>query len=263
MSIQKVNARPAFRLSEVKVPGKTQLEKRKFRAIVTHRNTRDTEQVIQEMLDRSGHHMSVGMVESVVKDLLDTMIKLTLDDGATRRFGDYFAVRLDIRGSFNEQDSMFDPRKHEVKLSLVPLKKFRVKSRTKPPQNVKKQPRAYIAEIRSETAGASEIKIGEDIIITGRDLGFCNKNDYIRLMTHDEHLNKVTALFFRENIKEHSDTRIVVPYPQEFKDITLHARSSYRHVFVSINSSGGKKGAKTRVVKCSRSHLPVILGGRD
>ena len=31
MSIQKVNARPAFRLSEVKVPGKTQPEKRKFR----------------------------------------------------------------------------------------------------------------------------------------------------------------------------------------------------------------------------------------
>jgi len=44
---------------------------------------------------------SVGMVESVVKDLLDTMIKLTLDDGATRRFGDYFAVRLDMRGTFD------------------------------------------------------------------------------------------------------------------------------------------------------------------
>ena len=45
------------------------------------------------MLDRSGHHMSVGMVESVVKELLDTMIKLTLNDGAARLFGDYFAVR--------------------------------------------------------------------------------------------------------------------------------------------------------------------------
>ena len=71
------------------------------------------------------------------------------------------------------------------------------------------------------------------------------------------------GIVLRENIKEHSDTRIVVSYPQEFKDITLHARSSYRRVFVSINSTGGKKGAKTRVVKYRRSHLPVILGGRD
>ena len=61
------------------------------------------------------------------------------------------------------------------------------------------------------------------------------KRKFRKLMTHDEHLKEVMVLFFRENIKEHSDTRIVVPYPQEFKDITLHARSSYRHVFVSIN----------------------------
>ncbi len=61
------------------------------------------------------------------------------------------------------------------------------------------------------------------------------KRKFRKLMTHDEHLKEVMVLFFRENIKEHSDTRIVVPYPQEFKGITLHARSSYRDVFVSIN----------------------------
>ncbi len=36
MSIRKVNARPTFKLSEVKVPGKTQPEKRKFRKLMTH-----------------------------------------------------------------------------------------------------------------------------------------------------------------------------------------------------------------------------------
>ena len=257
MSIIKVRAQPTFRLSEVRLPGKTTPEKGKFRAIVTHRETYDTEQVIQEMLDRSGHHMSVSMVESVVKELLDTMIKLTLNDGVTRRFGDYFAVRLDMRGTFAEQDSIFDPNKHEVKVSLVPLKKFRIKSRTKPPQNVKKQPRAYISEVRSETAEPNEIKIGEDIVISGRDLGFCNDNDYLLLRTHDEHGMEVSAPFVGNDMKEHTDMRIVVPYPQEFRDATLHPRPEYRTVRVEVFSSGGKKGAKQRWSKSSLR--PVII----
>ena len=259
MSTLKVNAQPTYRLRPVRLPGKSTPEKGKFRAIITHRETYDTERVIQEMLDRSGHHMSVSMVESVVKELLDTMIKLTLNDGATRRFGDYFAVRLDMRGTFEEQDSTFDPERHEVKVSLVPLKKFRIKSRTKPPQNVKKQPRAYIEEVHSETAGPNEIKEGEDIIISGRDLTLIERNDYIYLWTCDRHCEKVHASFFAADLKEHTPSRIVVPYPRTFANADLHPNSMYRKVYVEIFSSGGKPGATWRQVKCH--HPPVILGG--
>ena len=261
MSTIKVRAQPTFRLSEVRLPGKTTPEKDKFRAIITHRETYDTEQVIQEMLDRSGHHMSVSMVESVVKELLDTMIKLTLNDGATRRFGDYFEVRLDMRGTFAEQDSTFDPNKHEVKVSLVPLKKFRIKSRTKPPQNVKKQPRAYIAEVHSETAGPNEIKEGEDIIITGRDLKLLQINDYIYLWTSDRQCRRVHASFYAKDLKEHSATRVVVPYPRTFANADLHPSPMYRKVYVEIFSTGGKPGGTWRQVKCH--HPPVILGGEE
>ena len=66
MATLKVNAQPTFRLQPITIPGKTTPEKGKFRAIITHRETYDTEQVIQEMLDRSGHHMSASMVEPVV-----------------------------------------------------------------------------------------------------------------------------------------------------------------------------------------------------
>jgi len=211
MATIKVNAQPTYRLRPVLLPGKSEPEKGKFRAIVTERETYDTDYVIQEMLDRSGHHMSVSMVQSIVTELLDTMIRLTLNDGATRRFGDYFEVRLDMRGTFDEQDSRFDPDRHEVKVSLVPLKKFRIKSRTKPPQNVRKQPRAYFAEIRSETAGPNELKEGEDIIITGRDLAFAYPNDYIRLWTCDNRGEKIVAAFLGHEMKEHTATRIVVP----------------------------------------------------
>ena len=259
MSIQQVNAQPSFRLRPVRLPGKTTPEEGKFRAIVTHRETYDTERVVQEMLDRTGHHLSVRQVESIVEELLDTMIKQTLDDGATRRFGDYFEIRLDVRGTFSEQDSRFDPERHEVKLSLVPLKKFRVKSRTKAPQNVKRQPRAYIAEVHSETAGPGEIKAGEDVVITGRDLTLAGANDYFYLWTCDEECRRVHASFFAGDLKEHSPTRVVVPYPETFAKAKLHPASRYRKVYVEIFSSGGKKGATYRQVKCR--HPPVILGG--
>ncbi len=260
MAIEKVNARPTFKLRPVRLPGKATPEKGRFRAIVTSRDTYDTERVVQEMLDRSGHHMSVSQVESVVTDLLDTMIKLTLNDGATRRFGDYFEVRLDLRGTFEEQDSRFDPGRHEVKVSLVPLKKFRVKSRTKPPQNEVKVPRAHIEEVRSATAAPNEIKEGEDIIFTGRDLSFAYEDDYLLLSVPDIHLEWIHAPFANARIKEHTDKRIVIPYPEEFTKMgPLHPKAIYREVTVAVYSSGGKAGAKRR--RITSGLRPVILGG--
>ena len=121
----KHTARPSFKLREIILPGKSEPEKGKYRAIVTDRGSYGTDQVIKEMLDYSSLRLSPYMVESVVNGVMESMIKNTLTDGVTRRFGDYFAVRLEVKGTFDAKDAAFDPKKNSVKVVLVPLKRFR------------------------------------------------------------------------------------------------------------------------------------------
>jgi hypothetical protein len=118
-------ARIDYKLREIILPGRSTPEKGKYRAIATDRGSYGTEKVIEEMLDYSSLRLPPHMVESVVSGVMESMIKNTLSDGITRRFGDYFAVRLEVKGTFDDKDAAFDPKKHAVKVVLMPLKRFR------------------------------------------------------------------------------------------------------------------------------------------
>ncbi len=159
----KHTARPSFKLREVILPGKSEPEKGKYRAIVTDRGSYGTDEVVKEMLDYSSLRLSPYMVKSVVEGVMESMIKNTLADGVTRRFGDYFAVRLEVTGTFDEKDAAFDPKKNSVKVVLMPLKRFRKAVETSRPQNEVKPPRALMAEIRGESSEVDSVKFGEKV----------------------------------------------------------------------------------------------------
>ena len=57
-STDKHTARPNYKLREIKLPGKGEPEKGKYRAIVTDRGSFGTEKVIEEMLDYSSLRLS-------------------------------------------------------------------------------------------------------------------------------------------------------------------------------------------------------------
>ena len=49
------------------------------------------------------------------------MIRGTLADGRTRRFGDWFETRCDVLGRFDRIDEEFDPARHSVAINLLTL----------------------------------------------------------------------------------------------------------------------------------------------
>ena len=61
------------------------------------------------------------LIESAVSGTLDTMIRRTLGDGRTRRFGNWFETRCDILGRFDRIDEEFDPARHSVAINLLTL----------------------------------------------------------------------------------------------------------------------------------------------
>ena len=246
---ERYNARPNYKLREVKLPGKSEPEKGKFRAIVTDRRSYGTEHVIEEMLDYSSLRLSPYMVESVVSGVMESMIKRTLDDGVTRRFRDYFAVRLEVTGTFDEKDAAFDPRKNAVKVVLIPLKRFRKAVETARPQNKMKPPRALMQEIRGENSAVDTVKFGENIVITGRNLTVVDMTNQIDVCIHDRNGNIIWDCYSINQMIEHTPTRIVVPFPSMFKAEDFPSSRSGRMMYFEFCTDSGKPGGPIRHIK--------------
>ena len=244
----KHTARPSYKLKEIILPGKKEPEKRKYRAIVTARNSYGTETVIKEMLNYSSLKLSPYNVESVVCGVFESMIKNTLSDGITRRFGDYFAVRLEVKGTFDDVDAAFDPKKNAVKVVLVPLKRFRAAVNTERPQNKVKPPHALMTEIRGESSPVDCVKLGENIVITGRDLTVVDMSNQMEVTLYDKYLKRHTYTWCIDDMIEHTPTRMVLPFPEAFKHIEYHPYPEYRRMtFTYCTDSGKSKGRFRRI----------------
>ena len=251
-------AQPKFKLCRVNVPGKGEPETGKFRAVVTDRHSYGTGAVVGEMIDRSGLNLSPHYVEYIVSELFESMIAGTLSDGATRRFGNYFSVRLEIGGTFDEPDAPFDPKRNEVRVVLAPLKRFRRRVETQPPQNKVKPTRPLMTEVRTEHSEVDTAVYGEDLIITGRNLEMTHQDDQLLLTIYDRHLKPHLRYYHSDELIENTPERLVVPFPTDVKPEELHPQDLYRGIYIEYfyELSSGKFAGDTRWIKYKH---PVVI----
>lgn len=110
-------------------------------------------------------------VGTVVGGVLDYMVREVMKDGVTRTLGGLIDVRMDIKGKFERPDEEFDPKKHKVGVNLVLrstlAKRYR---RDEDPKNTVNKARGRVDGVTYEGGGFRQIKVGEDIIITGHGL---------------------------------------------------------------------------------------------
>jgi hypothetical protein len=219
----------------------------KYSASVMHDYALGTKQVVQEAIDYCGLHISPYFFESVVSGLLESMIYHTLRDGTTRRFGDYFELQLDIKGSFDSQYGQFDPKRHKIKLTMRPLKRLRDHIKTATPENEMKPPSPHIDMVRSVDAAENVITPGEDIVVTGRNLKLLNTSGGLRFRYVGVKSRFVVTISDFQ-LRENTPTRLVVPYAAVFhgdSDIS----PTERGVYVSIASEGGQPGGRSHTHK--------------
>lgn len=219
----------------------------KYSASVVHDNAMGTERVVQEAIDYCGLHISPYFFESVVSGLFESMIHYTLQDGMTRRFGDYFELQLDIKGSFDSQYGQFDPKRHKIKLTMRPLKRLRDHIKTATPENKTKPPRPHIDMVRSINGAENVIVPGEDIVVTGRNLRLLDTSAGLYFSYAGIQKRFVVGISDFQ-LKENTPTRLVLPYAKLFhgdRDISPNERS----VRVSITSEGGLPGGRNNTHK--------------
>ena len=192
---------------------------RAYRAVMKREKPLGTDEIILECVKDAGiEEKKAGQVRRNFEMVLDSMISHTLQDGRTRRIGDYFSLRLDITGSFDRPDAKFDPAKHSLTLNFVTPKCLRRMAREEWPVNERRKPIGKIDKVYSAPDGEiGKLKFGADIVIEGHDLKLKDGDAVHLFLTYKRDpfgLDKgSTTHEFGCDVKENTDTRLVVAFP--------------------------------------------------
>lgn len=136
------------------------------------RDEMDYERVLEEASRNST--FSPTMLRLAFETVMDSMIEGTLKDGVSRTAGDYFKLRLDVRGTFDSQYDYFDKDKHELALNLQALKGLK---RLASPSLVERPYVPIVLESISNPDGEEGlVDITKPILIRGKRLKIDLKN---------------------------------------------------------------------------------------
>ena len=124
-----------------------------------------------------------------MRQYFDELCLAVMKDGATRRVGDLFEVRLDIEGTFDRADSAFDKNKHNCRLNIVPLKGMKEYGRQESPKNVQSAAEGKIDYVEAKGGEMYRLEWNKNVVIHGHDLKL-EKYDYLRLAYFDRRGDK-------------------------------------------------------------------------
>ena len=167
------------------VPFGSKAVKSGFRAVVDNDGyVKDSDDILQETADRFG--LKPEMLRMCMEAVLSTMIKKVAEDGVRRRFGNFFTLRLDIKGRFNGKDSKPDgsQRPH---FTLQLLSEFKNAARKIRLVNEQTRKRIYIDTVKSYNIGrGGEFYWGATLLFYGKNLAPILKDDQVEWSFKDE-----------------------------------------------------------------------------
>lgn len=237
-----------------------------------HLGSRDEmsyERVLEEAANRSS--MSPAMLRSAFETVMDSMIEHTLEDGISRTAGEYFKLRLDVRGSFESAYDFFDEDKHELALNLQVLKGLK---RCAKGSLVERPYTPVVLEsIANQGGEEGVIDINKNVVITGKrlivhvdevDEAFDDETmtsprgrivtDSINysIFCHDGYIFGGT--YGSSDVLENDSTHILLTPPNMSKMDEMRTHRPYKIVF-EVNSCGGDDSARRQSHKITAKLL--------
>ena len=158
--------------------GSRAVTKRGYRAVVDNDGyVKDTDDILEETADRFG--IKAPFLKMCMEAVLDTMIRKVADDGVRRRFGDYFTLRLDIKGRFDGSDSKLDGSQRPC-FNMQLLGAFKKAARKVQLVNQVKRTRVYLKRVMTpENHKPGVIHWGLELCFTGKNLLPVGEGDYM------------------------------------------------------------------------------------
>lgn len=150
----------------------------KYRGIVAGRGTVDFETVLKEVSER--RHVSVPELRYHLETFFDCVRDMIIEDGCSRRIGDYLLLQLNVRGSFASADDEIDTERQELRINARSMGRFCHLERDEKVEiaNVNPRTRGKAESVMSEGGDAGTLVFGENILLVGHGFEW-DKGQYV------------------------------------------------------------------------------------
>jgi len=139
----------------------------KYRGMVAGRGVVDYESVLKEVAER--RKVRIPEMRYHLETFFDCVREMMLEDGCSRRIGDYLLLQLNVRGSFASADDEIDTERQELRITARSMGQFCHLERDKNVEisNVNPRTRGKAESVMSEGGDAGTLVYGKNILLVG------------------------------------------------------------------------------------------------
>ena len=143
-------------------------DSKKYRGMLTGMGgVVDFDTVVQEVAE--SRRLNRVELRYYIETFLDCVRDKMLEDGCSRRIGDYLLLRLNVRGSFDEADDDIKSGKQELLITGQALDSFRHLEKMTEVFNVNSRTRGRAESVMSEGGDAGTLTFGKNVLLKGHD----------------------------------------------------------------------------------------------
>ena len=212
----------------------------KYRGMVTGKgNVVDFETVLTEVAEN--RRLRRAELRYYIETFFDCVRELMLEDGCSRRIGDYLLLRLNVRGSFDSADADIKTGRQELLISGQALESFRHLEKKAEISNVNARTRGRAESVKSEGGDAGTLVFGENVLLKGHgfewDRGQMVTFNYVNEKGEKETRGIDVYLFLQDNPKmpekrvlEADDTHVLFKWPPMMPRCVIGQRVSVAYM---------------------------------
>ena len=227
--------------------------KTKYRAMLTDKGgVVGFDDVLKEVQERK--RIDPITMRYYLETFFDSVRAAMLEDGCSRRVGDYMLLRLNVRGSFESADDDIETGRQELLISGQALDGFRHLEKKASIANVNSRTRGRAESVMSVGGDAGTLKFGEDVLLTGHgfkwDRGQMLTFNYLNENGEREARGIDVFLFFQKDPKmpekqvvEADDTHVIFNWPPNMPRCVIGQKVSVAYMDYNNRTVGETHGS--------------------
>lgn len=228
-------------------------DKAKYRAMLTDKGgVVDFDDVLKEVQERK--RIEPITMRYYLESFFDCVRTAMLEDGCSRRVGDYLLLRLNVRGSFDSADDDIKTGQQELLISGQALDGFRHLEKKASIANVNARTRGRAESVMSVGGDAGTLKFGENILLKGHgfewDRGQMVTFNFVNEKGEKETRGVDVFLFLLNNPKmpekrviEADDTHVIFEWPPAMPRCVIGQKVSVAYMDYNNAKTGETHGS--------------------
>ena len=228
-------------------------DSKKYRGMLTRsRGVVDFDTVLREVAE--SRRLNPTELRYYIETFFDCVREMMLEDGCSRRIGDYLLLRLNVRGSFDQADDDITTGKQELLITGQALDSFRHLEKKTKISNVNARTRGRAESVMSEHGDAGTLTFGENVLLKGHDFKWdCGQMvmlNYLNEKGEREARGIDVHLFVQKNPKlpetqvlEADETHVLFKWPLEMPRCVIGQKVSVAYMDYNNAKQGETHGS--------------------